>query len=83
MSPNKNFELGVDDLELIETALFYQLGRLNERRVTCIESTIIPEHKLESVKTIDDEIKNIHNLLGKLHNQKVWYRPKNKIYVGG
>lgn len=25
----------------------------------------------------------IRALLGKLHNQKNWYRPKNEIYVSG
>ena len=27
--------------------------------------------------------KEIHELLGKIHDQKIFYRPKNKIYVGG
>jgi len=30
-----------------------------------------------------DTQRKIQKLLGKLHNQKNWYRPKNQIYVGG
>lgn len=81
MSYNKQFELDIDDIEIIENALRHKLNRLSTERLTSVESTIIPENELESVKIIDQEIKNIHNLLGKLHNQKIWYRPKN--YVGG
>ena len=83
MSPNKNFTLDVQDIDLIENALNYQIGRLIERRRTHVESTIVPEDELESVREIDRDINEIRNLLGRLHNQKVWYRPKNKIYVGG
>ena len=83
MSPNKNFTLDVDDLDIIETALQKELGRLTEARITHIESTITPAEELASVKDIDIKIKEIYTLLGKLHNQKVWYRPKNKTYVGG
>jgi len=31
----------------------------------------------------EDQIKKLHNLLGRLHQQKVWYRPKKEVYVGG
>ena len=83
MSPNKNFTLDVQDIDIIENALNYQIGRLIERRLTHVESTIVPESELESVLEIDREVNEIRNLLGRLHNQKVWYRPKNRIYVGG
>lgn len=54
MSYNKNFELDIDDIALIEDAL----------------------RKMPMTK-------EIHELLGKIHNQKVWYRPKNKFVGGG
>ena len=37
------------------------------------------EQALHSVK----RTKEVQELLGKIHNQKVWYRPKDKIYVSG
>ena len=27
--------------------------------------------------------KEVLNLLGKIHNQKVWYHPKDEVYVSG
>lgn len=30
-----------------------------------------------------EQTREVQELLGKLHNQKHWYRPKNKIYVSG
>jgi hypothetical protein len=81
MKPNKNFELGVDDVELIEACLHKEVNRLSHQRLMHIESTIVPEDQLETVNEIDNKIKQIHNLLGRLHNKKIWYRPKQ--YVGG
>ena len=80
--PNTTFNLSVDDINLIEEALNYQLSRLIERRQTHVESTIVPEAELESVKYIDYQISNVRELLGNLHNQKNWYRPSG-VYVSG
>lgn len=30
-----------------------------------------------------EKAKNVQQLLGKIHDQKVWYRPNNEIYVSG
>ena len=82
-APNTQFELTVRDVEIIELALQQQMRKLNVRRETAIESTIKPVWELDSVREIDAELKEIHQLLGRLHNQKNFYRPKDKIYVGG
>jgi hypothetical protein len=83
MKPNKNFTLDVDDIDMIETALSHQLNKLSVRRLTHVQSTIIPEDQLESVKEIDKEIHRIRDLLARLYHQKVWYRPKDKFVGGG
>jgi hypothetical protein len=83
LKPNTQFELDVRDVEIIEHALQQQMRKLNVRRETSIQSTIKPVWELESVREIDAELKEIHQLLGRLYNQKNFYRPKNKIYVGG
>lgn len=54
MKPNKNFELSIEDIELIENSL----------------------RKMDQTREISD-------LLGKIHNQKNWYRPKSDSYVSG
>lgn len=82
VKPNSNFELSIKDVETIENCLNREINRLSQQKLTHIESTIVPEDQLDSVKNIDTNIKHIHRLLGKLHNQKVWYRPQ-KNYISG
>ncbi|MEX0351104.1 MAG: hypothetical protein AB3N15_16900 [Paracoccaceae bacterium] len=31
----------------------------------------------------EDTERQVHDLLGRLHNQKIFYRPKTGVYVGG
>ena len=78
MSPNKTFKLDIDDIELIENALRSELKKLTDHKLMYSESIIKDEF---SIQKTENKIRKIHDLLGKIHNQKVWYRPKN--YVGG
>jgi hypothetical protein len=44
------------------------------------------ETALRKMLTASDdaqEMQDINELLGSLHNQKTWYRPPNKPYVSG
>ena len=72
-TPNTTFELSVDDMELIEDALRSQKQSLSG---SIVES-----------KSVDGDVKDalhgIQDLLGRLHNQKVFYRPSSGAYVGG
>ncbi len=63
-SYNTNFELTVEDIDLIETALLQQKAELT--------------HDTPEAQTA----RQIHELLGRLHNQKVFYRPRG-AYIGG
>lgn len=56
--PNRQFDLDIDDLELIETAL----------------------RKAKTLPDMDE--REIHDLLGRLHNQKEFFRPRG-TYVSG
>ena len=58
--PNRTFDLSVDDVERIETAL----------------------RAVQSETPEETEQRQINELLGKLHNQKTFFRPKGS-YVGG
>lgn len=60
MKPNKEFELEVEDIALIESALFEKLNN----------------------SKFDAERRTINELLGKIHQQKIWYRPSG-VYVSG
>lgn len=73
---NRQFELDREDLSLIETALRERTARLAESKV-----------KSASVGGADDDIEDTiragEELLGRLHNQKVFYRPRKQVYIGG
>ncbi|MEL6915643.1 MAG: hypothetical protein AAFP13_14195 [Pseudomonadota bacterium] len=73
---NRTFELSVEDLEIIETALYRKKADLAQRRLDALKENVVPED-------YDAEIREIAGLLGRLHNQKVFYRPKRGVYVGG
>lgn len=64
---NKTFDLTPDDLELIESAL-----RDKQREL----SANVNGQPCETLK-------ETHELLGRLHNQKNFYRPKSQAYIGG
>ncbi|WP_425440084.1 hypothetical protein [Roseobacter denitrificans] len=37
----------------------------------------------ESIRVIEADLRENEELLGRLHNQKVFYRPRNQAYVSG
>lgn len=72
---NRNFELTLSDIDMIEAALGVvtrdlSLGREGSR-------ALLPK------VAKDDHITEINDLLGRLHNQKIFYRPKDEPYVSG
>ena len=72
MKPNTQFELNIRDIEIIESALSAKAGRRGWRLM-----------KGEDNDQLKDEIREIRDLLGRLHEQKVWYRDNKKVYVSG
>ncbi|MBU3258675.1 hypothetical protein KPG71_01465 [Roseovarius sp. PS-C2] len=74
---NENFELSVEDLDLIETALRQSKRDLAGKLVEADEADN------EEIQQIDQSVRRIHDLLGRLHNQKVFYRPQAQPYIGG
>jgi hypothetical protein len=75
MKPMLQFDLNVSDIDVIEDAMRYRLQRLLARRPTV--------KKDKSREAIDLEVNHIHQLLGKLHNQKCWFRPTTGFIGGG
>ncbi len=71
---NEMFMLSVNDMDLIETALRRTQHALSQEQL--VQSD---EGKGDHVETI----RQIRELLGRLHNQKIFYRPKDSVYVGG
>jgi len=71
MKPNTSFELSIRDIEVIESALRAKAGR---RGLAIAQGDV-------SIQ-LHEEMNEIQELLGRIHNQKVWYRPK-ETWVGG
>jgi len=72
---NRNFDLTLADIDMIEAALGVvkrdlSLGREETRAL------LPPLKTADPLRTIDD-------LLGRLHNQKIFYRPSSEPYVSG
>ena len=70
--PNYNFKLSVKDIKIIEDALRNKVSRRAERMM-----------KGEDVEILHTETKEINDLLGRIHNQKSWYRQQQGVYVSG
>ena len=75
MKPNDKFKLTVRDIELIEGAL---QGKISRRGISVAldpDSVYAPE--------LQAEVDEMRDLLGRIHNQKVWYTPKDGRFQGG
>lgn len=71
---NDMFELSVEDMDLIEQAL---------RQTMTFHSVEQAGESEETRNDREDIVRRMHDLLGRLHDQKVFYRPKSGVYVGG
>ena len=74
MSYTRNFELNTTELELVENALRCELQKVQRLRGDC---------GVAFEKNAEDKAAALTELLGALHNQKNWYRPKKKTYISG
>ena len=72
MKPNTKFNLSIRDIEIIEQALRAKAGR---RGLAIAQG--------ETSQKLKEEMHEIQELLGRIHQQKVWFRPKKQTYVGG
>ena len=72
MRPNNKFELTVRDIEVIESALRAKAGR---RGMAIAQGDVSDQLK--------EEMHEIQNLLGRIHNQKNWYKSVDGSFQGG
>ncbi len=72
---NRKFDLSLDDIDMIEAAL-----RMINRDLSLdregVKPLLPPAEEGGHMSQIDD-------LLGRLHNQKIFYRPCKEPYVSG
>jgi hypothetical protein len=74
MAYTRKFELDTTELELVENALRLELNKAQSFLLGCRDT--LKESKSDKAAALLD-------LLGSLHNQKNWYRPKNGTYISG
>lgn len=75
------FDLDIDDLERIETALRERSSELSMERIALQDN-----EDADKISDLETELVETNDLLGRLHNQKVFYRPKEVkqgAYVSG
>lgn len=77
---NKSFELSIHDVDLIEEAL-----RARNRELCKLRRALSDENlaDLQSIQVIEADQHENEELLGRLHNQKIFYRPNTTPYVSG
>ena len=69
---NTQFELDTDDMDHIETALLARKKDLSLKRIALMSAE---GDVTDQIAQVDEDLSEIHDLLGRLHNQKVFYRP--------
>ena len=77
---NRNFELSIRDVDLIEESLRARGRELSRLRLALSEQN---PADLESIHVTEGDQRETEELLGRLHNQKIFYRPGAKPYVSG
>lgn len=77
---NTSFELSIQDVDLIEEAL-----RARARELCKMRRALSDENPadFEAIRVIEADQRENEALLGRLHNQKVFYRPQGQTYVSG
>ncbi|MEP2639795.1 hypothetical protein [Roseobacter sp.] len=77
---NRTFDLSIRDVDLIEEALRARGRELCKMRRALSDDT---PADLPSIAVIEADQRENAELLGRLHNQKVFYRPEKAAYVSG
>ena len=81
---NTSFDLDVRDVELIENALNSIITKQSSTIINSASNSNAEPTSENCPIEIKGQIAELRDLLGKLHNQKIWYRPKSQFaYVGG
>ena len=81
---NTTFNLEIRDVELIENALNSVITKQSSTMIKSAGNENSEPSSSNCPVTAKSQIDELRDLLGRLHNQKVWYRPKGEgTYIGG
>lgn len=82
--PNIEFNLDLRDIDLIESAINSVIARRSSAMSSLTESSVENTMDISAYRDIKQEVAELRDLLGRLHNQKNWYRPQTEaVYVSG
>ena len=70
-----SFKVNPQEMEVIEKALNHTLS------VCSAELQTLPQGA--KAELLRSNIREVYELLGSLHNQKNWFRPKSPVYISG
>ena len=70
-----SFKVNPREMEVIEKSLSQTLA------VCLDELHTLPQGA--KAETLRSNIREVNELLGSLHNQKNWFRPKSAVYISG
>ncbi len=77
---NRTFNLTIADVDLIEEALRARGRELCRMRRALSDGN---PADMESIRVIEEDQREGEELLGRLHDQKIFYRPNSNVYVSG
>ena len=82
--PNTEFNLDLRDIDHIENAINSVIARRSSAMSLLTEDTAGNAMDISAYRDIKQEVAELRDLLGRLHNQKNWYRPQTEaVYVSG
>ncbi|MCR9220557.1 MAG: hypothetical protein NXI21_10050 [Alphaproteobacteria bacterium] len=77
----KEFRLNTREIDIIEDCLRQRVSHLAMRIHDAQEATIHSEDSA-IIKADMALLREIKDLLGEIHNQKIWYHPKENVPLG-
>jgi hypothetical protein len=83
---NTSFKLDLHDIDLIETALHTHKKNVSLQRLALLSTDTGAEPDRDTLNALDTTLTDIHTLLGRLHNQKLFFRPdsdRKTPYISG
>ena len=82
--PNHEFNLNLRDIDHIESAINSVIARRSSAMSLLTENSAEKTMDISVYREIKQEVAELRDLLGRLHNQKNWYRPQTEaVYVSG
>ena len=82
--PNTEFNLDLRDIDHIENAINSVIARRSSAMSLLTDNSSENTMDIAVYREIKEEVAELRDLLGRLHNQKNWYRPQtDAAYVSG